>query len=327
MYIANPLYDAVFKYMMEDNGVAKQLISAIIGENVIELDFLPQEYVLNIDVDKKSYTVYHLDFLAKIETQEGLRSIVIEVQKAKLPTDIMRFRRYLGGQYQNPSNSFTGSGGQQKAIQIYCIFFLGAGLGMKGIPVLEINPQIKDLATQKEIDGWKSEFIDALHHRSWIVQIPELPRRRHNKLEKLLVIFDQSNCTADQHLLIVPEEDVPEEYRSIIRRLFKAAQNQDVKNKMTAEDFYIENFKINERIIESQKQALLEKDKAISEKNKAISEKNKAISEKDRALLEKDKDISEKDKAISEKDRALLEKDKEIEELKRLYRENANKAD
>jgi hypothetical protein len=290
MYIANPLYDVVFKYMMEDNDVAKQLISAITGEKVIELDFLPQEYVFHIDIENKNYTVYHLDFLAKIETPKGLRSIVIEVQKAKLPTDIMRFRRYLGGQYQNSSNSFIDSKGRQKAIQIYCIFFLGAGLGMKNIPVLEINHRIKDLATQKEITGWKSEFIDALHHRSWIVQIPELPKQRRNKLEKLLIIFDQSNRTIDQHLLSVSEEEVPEEYRHIIRRLYRAAQNEDVKNQMTAEDFYIENFKINERIIASQKKALLEKDKEISEQAKEISEKNKS----------------------------LLEKDKEIEELKRL---------
>jgi hypothetical protein len=35
MYIANPIYDVVFKYLMEDNKVTKQFISVIIGEEVI----------------------------------------------------------------------------------------------------------------------------------------------------------------------------------------------------------------------------------------------------------------------------------------------------
>jgi hypothetical protein len=43
MFIANPLYDVVFKYMMEDNKVAKKFISVIIGEDVIELDFADRE--------------------------------------------------------------------------------------------------------------------------------------------------------------------------------------------------------------------------------------------------------------------------------------------
>ena len=41
--IANPIYDVVFKYMIEDNAVARLLISSIIGEEVVSLDFKPQE--------------------------------------------------------------------------------------------------------------------------------------------------------------------------------------------------------------------------------------------------------------------------------------------
>ena len=31
MHIANPIYDVVFKYMLEDNKTAKLFLSAIIG--------------------------------------------------------------------------------------------------------------------------------------------------------------------------------------------------------------------------------------------------------------------------------------------------------
>jgi len=311
MFIANPLYDVVFKYMMEDNEVAKLFVSTIIGETIVELDFSPKEYVFKIDIDNKIYTVYHLDFLAKIKTPNGFRSVIIEVQKAKLPTDIMRFRRYLGGQYQNESNYFINSKGKQKAMQIYCIFFLGDGLGMKNVPVLEIDHQIKDLATQKEVKDWKNDFINGLHHHSWIVQVPELPKYRRNKLEKLLAIFDQSNCTgSDRHLLSLPEKDIPKEFANIWKRLSKAAQNEDIKNQMAVEDFYIENFKINERIIEAQKKQLIEKDNVIFEKEKALSEKDHVISEKDHVILEKDK--------------ALATAFAEIEKLKRKIEEESD---
>ena len=287
MFIANPLYDVVFKYMMDDNDVAKQFVSTIIGEKIVELDFSPKEYVFNLDVDKKNYTVYHLDFLAKIKTSDGFRSVIIEVQKAKLPTDIMRFRRYLGGQYQNESNCYEDSEGKRRAIQIYCIFILGKGLGIKGIPVLEIDQRIKDYATQKEIEKCKNEFISGLHHRSWIVQVSELPRYRRNKVEEMLAIFDQSKCTDNiSHLLNLPETSISKEFAKILKRLSKAAQSEEVKNQMTLEDFYIENFKINERIIAAQKKALEEKDKTISEKDKTISEKDKALSEKDKEIEE-----------------------------------------
>jgi len=38
MHIANPIYDVVFKYLLEDNKVAKLFLSAIIGENISDVD-------------------------------------------------------------------------------------------------------------------------------------------------------------------------------------------------------------------------------------------------------------------------------------------------
>jgi len=49
MIIANPIYDTVFKYMMEDNTVAKLLVSSIIGEDVVSLEPKPQEHIREKD--------------------------------------------------------------------------------------------------------------------------------------------------------------------------------------------------------------------------------------------------------------------------------------
>jgi hypothetical protein len=66
-----------------------------------------------------------------------------------------------------------------------------------------------------------------------------LKQRRRNELEQLLSVFDQSNRTSDNHILNVREEDFPEKFRSIIRRLQKAAKNKTLKKKMEREDRHL----------------------------------------------------------------------------------------
>ncbi|NJN78329.1 MAG: hypothetical protein HC803_08390 [Saprospiraceae bacterium] len=94
MQIANPIYDVVFKYMMSDNKVAKLFLSAIIGEEIIELAFEPTEMQLSL---QESITVLRMDFKATIKQLDGSQKvIIIEIQKAKLHTDIMRFSSIFG---------------------------------------------------------------------------------------------------------------------------------------------------------------------------------------------------------------------------------------
>ena len=118
MKIANPIYDVVMKYLLEDNKLARLLLGAIIGAKIEKLDFRPQEYVLNLDSkkiasnkkkrgDSPFFTVYRLDFSARIRFSNGVQQIVvIELQKAKFATDIMRFRRYLGDNYSKLDISY-----------------------------------------------------------------------------------------------------------------------------------------------------------------------------------------------------------------------------
>ncbi|MCS7077618.1 MAG: hypothetical protein NZ455_12955, partial [Bacteroidia bacterium] len=81
--IANPAYDVVFKYLMEDNKIAKLLLSDLLQEEIIDLEVRPQEYIMDVI----SMTVYRLDFNAKIKNADGTEKVVlVEVQKAKFPT-------------------------------------------------------------------------------------------------------------------------------------------------------------------------------------------------------------------------------------------------
>jgi hypothetical protein len=45
--IANPIYDVVFKYLLEDAFIAKELLSTILGVGIVELTVKPQETLVN----------------------------------------------------------------------------------------------------------------------------------------------------------------------------------------------------------------------------------------------------------------------------------------
>jgi hypothetical protein len=99
MLIANPIYDVVFKYMMEDNKVAKLFLGAILGTEITELEFKPQEitalFPKSESPSEKAFPmqVLRLDFKATItHSNETKRLVLIELQKVKI--DTIRFRRY-----------------------------------------------------------------------------------------------------------------------------------------------------------------------------------------------------------------------------------------
>jgi hypothetical protein len=318
MYIANPIYDVVFKYMMEDNKVAKLLISAIIGEKIEELTFSFQSHSYDLKAD---LTLMHFDFAAKITTPNGYKTVAIELQKAKLPSDIMRFRRYLGQQYRNSDNSSDTK--QLKARQIYCIYFMNYDLGISDSPVLEVNHYVKDVTTGEEFSA-RNEFIESTQHRSWIIQIRHLKDRRRNELERLLSVFDQSYRREDGHVLDVPEEELPEQYRPLLRRLIQAGSTPEIRSKMDDEDTYIEDYLAQIRLLAERQKALEEKEQIITETKGELAETKGELAETKGELAETKGELAETKGELAETKgelaetkEALEEKDKNIEALQK----------
>jgi hypothetical protein len=279
--IANPLYDVVFKYLMEDNDVAKTIISAIIEEDIDELDFLPQERILTLE--KQPLTVYRLDFSAKIKTNQGnYKHVIIEIQKAKLPSDIMRFRRYLGEQYRKKDNVYISVHNDKsikKAMPILTIYFLGHRLHTLKAPVIKVKRDCIDIRTGSALIG-KEDFIESLTHDSFIIQIPELSKEKRTELESILSVFDQRYIADDsRHTLVMNEKEYPKKYHAIIRRLQRAISDPEMKDRMDIEDEIIEDLQTMERDI-------AEKEKVIKEKDVMINEKDGVIKEKDRVIEE-----------------------------------------
>jgi hypothetical protein len=313
MQIANPIYDVVFKYMMEDAKVAKLLISSIINEEVEELKFRPQEFSTDIERETISnrpgiLTVYRIDFTASIKTKEGLKNVIIEIQKAKFATDIMRFRRYLGEQYSNSENTQTitiNNVSRKSGIPVISIYFLGHQLDHTDAGVIGVKRSYTDLITGKQIKTRES-FIESLTHDSYIIQIPKLTTKRRNELEILLSVFDQSSRVEPyHHILNIKEDDYPKKYIHLIRRLQKAVSDSEMKKRMDFEDGMLDDLKDMQRSIDklerNTKAITAEKDRAIEEKERIKEEKNRIEGEKNRIEGEKNRIEGEKNRIEGEK--------------------------
>ena len=99
MVIANPIYDVVFKKMMENDKVAKFFISTLLEQTIETIEVKPQEFTYVNEL--VGVAVFRLDFIATIKTKSGeLKKILIEIQKAKNLIDVMRFRNYLAEHYK-----------------------------------------------------------------------------------------------------------------------------------------------------------------------------------------------------------------------------------
>lgn len=248
-HIANPIYDVVFRYLMEDNKVAKLVLSAILGVEVVELTFAPTEQSRKIKDKSFVLTITRMDFSARIREADGNeRLIIIELQKAKFAFQILRFRRYLGRQYANPENVND----EGDALPIYPIYILGEAFSEEEIPVIKIKRSYVDVATDEKI-ATHYPFIEALTHNAVVIQIPYLKGKRRTDLELFLSIFDQTNIVDKSgHILTINEEDYPEKYRPVIRRLIKAYVNPKMEEDMNMEDEFINEFnKLTEKVEEA----------------------------------------------------------------------------
>ena len=296
MLIANPIYDVVFKYLMENMAVAKGIISTIIGQEIEHLDFKAQE---SIRRSKKYLTVYHLDFIARIKQEDGtFKNVLIELQKAELPYDILRFRNYLGEQYKKEDYVLNTGGSSSKGIlPLITIYFLGFLISPTLPAVIKVNRQYIDLLAGQEIVE-RNDFIECLTHDSYVIQIPALHLQMKNRLEYVLSIFKQENFILnDHHLKDYRYETNDQLMKDILNQLVKAAGDKKLLRSLELEEMaqreYENAFGAMERKMAKQEEALEEKDKALQEKENALQEKDSALQEKDNALQESKKYIEE----------------------------------
>jgi hypothetical protein len=304
MIIANPLYDVVFKYLLEDIDIAKELLSTILGEEILYLEVKPQETATEVSPDG-SIRIVRFDFKATIESPNGeLKKVLIELQKLKKALDVMRFRRYLGDNYSKEDDVVLADGTMTKMpLPIVTIYILGFALTHLKKAVVKVNREYKDMLTGEIIENVKEEFIELLTHDSYVIQVRLLPTQTKSKLERILQIFNPQFKTDDRHKLDFTGDTNEPIVQKMLNRLQRAIADDDMRHKMDFEDEI-------ERILEREAR------KVSAEKDEIIAEKDEIIVEKEQALVEKEQALVEKEQALIEKEQALVEKDAEIEALR-----------
>ena len=286
VYVANPLYDAVFKYLMEDNRIAKTILSALLKKKVVDVKIRRNEYA-NL-TRRESISMFRIDFAATVLDEDNQPHLMlIELQKTWLPTETLRFRRYLALQYNNEEN-MRKEEHRKYAIPMVAIYLLGHCVGEIEEPVIYVNHHAYNYDGKKVEAGIPDPFVESLQHDSIIVQIPLLHGRVNNRLEKVLCLFDQTNVADNKKVIKVDDKqfegDNDMEY--IVRRLQSAAADPDMRYQMNAEDEFFKELEARDSLIMEKDGQLKEKDGQLKEKDEMLRKMIKGMQENGMSLDE-----------------------------------------
>lgn len=336
--IANPIYDGAFKFLLSDNATARLFLSALTGMEITELEFRPTE--TRSVFSGQCLTVLRMDFAAKARTSEGREKLVlIEIEKAKLPDDVMRFRRYLASQYASGENLSVREepDGERKPLEIFTICFLGHKLKHTTEPVIWVRREMYGLGgdPNRRIEGVREEFIEALTHDCIVVQIPCLTNRRRTELERLLAAFDQSKTLpGDARLLSVDAGEIPERYAPVLRRLGMAAAQPSVREEMELEEAFLRELEERERDslrkleqrtreLEATSRELEQTNRELKITSRELEQANRALQQANRELEHGNREIEQRNHDLEQAQREKAAAQAEAERLKALLAQKA----
>lgn len=269
MVIANPIYDVVFKRLMENEKVARYFIGTLLEQTIESVEVKPQEFTYTDEL--AGLAVFRLDFIATIKTEIGeFKKILIEIQKAKNQIDLMRFRNYLAEQYKKEDVIKE----EKVILPITTIYILGFKLPEISSPCIKVERNYKDLVDKKLINT-RSDFVEKLTHDSFIVQVERITDRYQTMLDKLLSIFEQKHFVDDKKILKEFNHDIDnEDIRLTTEILHHSGTNPDERKKIETEQ---EAWRTVNAMFENEKKLFI---KALNEKDKVIEELLKKLHEK-----------------------------------------------
>jgi hypothetical protein len=272
MIIANPIYDTVFKRLMEDEAAAKFIVSTLLGQQVTSIGVQSQELTYAEDEQSKAQAValrlYRLDLVATIQTGKNeYTKVLIEVQKALKIANIRRFRKYIAEQYKRKDVVDS----QETSLPIIAIYILGFELPEISTSCVRVGKNYYDAVHETAIDV-KSHFIERVMHNCVVVQTRKIEKDLYKTpLDKLLSIFEQDNfvdgeVTKSYHYLIDDEN-----IRRIVDILHYCASDVNERKKVEAE---IEAWETYQELLESSVKDNLQK---IEQQEAALAEKDAVI--------------------------------------------------
>ena len=294
VFIANPIYDVVFKYLMEDEQISRVLLSALLKKNIVDVKIRRHEYT---NTRKNAISFFRIDFGATVKDEDGSEHLVlIELQKTWLATETLRFRQYLALHYSNQENMvYDKKSNRSYGLPTVAVYLLGHKVGDINEPVIYVNRSYLNSDGCVIPDSRPNAFIESLSHDSIIVQIPLLTGlKRHNKLESILRIFDQSQIGQTNQLLEIDMDSYSEDtdLSMIVNRLTRAAADPEMRQQMNVEEEFLSE-------LESRDTEIMQKNEQISKQAEQLSQQSEQLSQQSEQLSQKDKQLSQKDEQIS----------------------------
>jgi hypothetical protein len=293
MRIANPIYDVVFKYLMEDLVIAQALLSVILNIEIVSLEIKPQE--LSSQYSGR-LSLVRIDFKAVIKMPDGTHKIVlIELQKSKKGLELIRFRRYLAINYSTIDQIVNDRGEiKQISLPLTTIYFLGFRLKNINAPVLKVIREYYNAVTNRQIKA-RENFVETLSHDLYAIQIPRLNKVARTEMENMLDVFSQVKYKTDDSKVLeyTGNTDNPMVER-MLNRLNTGLLDQELIRQMQFEEEVEMEFALVQNQLEEERKA---KEEAIKQKEAAIILAEEKM--KQNELLEKQ--ITELKKRLNEK--------------------------
>ena len=315
LYFANPIYDTVFKYWLEDERVVKILLSALLKKTVVEVEMRKHEYA-NVYRDKIS--MFRIDFAAKVREEDGHTHLVlIELQKTWLETETLRFRQYLGAQYANPDNMLKDNHLSSRGIPMVAVYLLGHRVGNIEETILYVKHRSYDYEGNEVTQGLPDPFVESLTHESIIVQIPRLYSRVNNRLEKVLSLFDQTLKSDDDNRVMYIDESIyrdDPEMMCLINRLVAAAADAQVRQNMNVEEEFFQAIEERDTLIMQREEALKQQKEQLAEQGQQLAEQGQQLAEQGQQLAEQKDQLAEQGQQLAEQGQQLAEQGQQLAE-------------
>ncbi len=316
--VANPIYDCVFKFLMEDERIAKTVLSALLKKEVLSVEMRRHEHP-NVTRDKIS--MFRIDFAARVMEDDGtVRLILIELQKTWVDTETLRFRRYLAAQYNAEENMVKEGELEGYAMPMIAVYLLGHRVGDIDKAVVYVTHNAFDYDGKVVEGGMKDPFINSLIHDSIIVQIPLLHGNINNRLDKVLSVFDQSQRdTRNQQIVCLDEKEYANdsEMMYILHRLSLAAMDADVRQEMNDEDEFYSVLEARDTQVMKLNEQLTEKRRQLNEQKTQLNEQKAQLNEKNAQLNEQKVQLNEQKAQLNEKNAQIA---KQIEQIRNMVK-------
>lgn len=311
IHVANPIYDSVFKYIMEDERIAKTMLSALLKKEVVHVTVRPHEYS---NTTRDTLSMFRIDFAATVREREGNeikdRIVLIELQKTWLNTETLRFRQYLGAQYSN-KNNIREAEDKGFAYPMVAVYLLGHRVGNIKEPIVYVNHDVFDYNGNVVEDGNMEPFVESLTHNSIIVQIPLLHGNVNNRLEKVLSVFDQTLVDGDTQQVLKIDEDKfadDNDMLYVLHKLTAAAANSEMRQDMNVEDEYY-------KAIEDRDTAIMQRDKMLKERDYKMAQMDERLSQQSERLSQQSEQLSQQSEQLRNMAKALFVNGLSVEQI------------